>query len=208
MKNRYIAAAVGAPLFAVALFASTAFAATITSQMDIGATGSDVTTLQSYLAQDSSIYPEGKVTGYFGALTAAAVARFQTAHGLASVGRVGPLTLVALNNAMGGVSTGGNGADIYAPIITVNSAVANGNSATITFQTNEPSTSRVMYGTTWPFLYANAPSVYSTLGASTNGSVVLTNLSQNTKYFYTIESTDSSGNLQYFIGNTFTTTTQ
>jgi len=55
-----------------------------------------VTTLQSLLALDSSIYPEGLVTGYYGKLTAAAVKKFQKKNGLPQVGNVGPLTLKAL----------------------------------------------------------------------------------------------------------------
>ena len=40
-------------------------------------TGGDVTRLQRFLAGDPSIYPEGRITGYYGSLTVAAVKRFQ-----------------------------------------------------------------------------------------------------------------------------------
>lgn len=42
-----------------------------------GMSGSEVTKLQTFLAQDSSIYPQGLITGYFGPLTTAAAKRFQ-----------------------------------------------------------------------------------------------------------------------------------
>lgn len=75
------------------------------ADLDIGAKGDDVSQLQAYLAKDKSIYPEGKVTGYFGSLTRAAVRRFQAKHGISQVGRVGPLTRQKLDEIFGkGVS--------------------------------------------------------------------------------------------------------
>ncbi|MFA6077384.1 MAG: peptidoglycan-binding protein [Candidatus Paceibacterota bacterium] len=62
-----------------------------------GMTGDDVKSLQAILSADSNIYPEGKVTGYFGRLTAEAVKKFQKKHGIDSIGSVGPKTLVKLN---------------------------------------------------------------------------------------------------------------
>lgn len=58
-----------------------------------GMSGEDVKLLQSVLAADFDIYPEGRVTGFFGPLTAQAVKRFQAKHGVSQVGRVGPQTL-------------------------------------------------------------------------------------------------------------------
>jgi hypothetical protein len=57
-----------------------------------GSTGDEVRVLQALLAVDSSIYPEGLVTGYFGRLTAQAVRKFQAKHKLEQVGQVGPKT--------------------------------------------------------------------------------------------------------------------
>lgn len=62
----------------------------ITRALDIGATGSDVTALQNFLVAKS--YLNTTPTGYFGNLTHAAVAAFQTAQGFDPVGGVGPLT--------------------------------------------------------------------------------------------------------------------
>lgn len=56
-----------------------------------------VTILQTFLARDPEIYPEGIKTGYFGLLTKLAVQRFQTKYGVATLGMpgygyVGPIT--------------------------------------------------------------------------------------------------------------------
>lgn len=65
-----------------------------------GSQGDQVLALQALLAADPSIYPEGKITGFFGALTGKAVKRFQEKNGLPSVGFVGPLTRSKLNKLL------------------------------------------------------------------------------------------------------------
>ncbi len=70
---------------------------TLIGQLREGMTGDDVKLLQTALAGDTSIYPEGLVTGYFGRLTALAVKRFQARHNLSQVGFIGPKTLEKLN---------------------------------------------------------------------------------------------------------------
>ncbi len=65
-----------------------------------GMSGADVSELQSFLASDRAVYPDGAVSGYFGALTQAAVQRFQAKHGIVNsgspastgFGAVGPAT--------------------------------------------------------------------------------------------------------------------
>ena len=49
----------------------------LTKALKYGMRDDEVSTLQTGLAKDSSVYPEGLVTGYFGPLTKAAVIRFQ-----------------------------------------------------------------------------------------------------------------------------------
>lgn len=69
-----------------------------------GSSGASVTALQTYLAADPSIYPEGIVSGYYGALTQAAVGRWQAKNGIVSsgspsttgFGSVGPRTAAAM----------------------------------------------------------------------------------------------------------------
>lgn len=72
----------------------------------LGMRNSDVTNLQNALKTDSSIYPEGKVTGYFGPATLKAVQKFQEKYGIASsgsagYGKVGPATRAKLNALYG-----------------------------------------------------------------------------------------------------------
>lgn len=69
--------------------------------LNTGSRGENVRMLQQLLASDPTIYPEGKVTGIFGKLTAAAVKRFQKKHGIEQVGNVGPKTLRKLNEIFG-----------------------------------------------------------------------------------------------------------
>ncbi len=66
-----------------------------------GAKGDDIKALQALLSQDKTIYPEGTISGYFGALTRAAVKRFQKKYGISQVGRVGPLTRAKLQEVFG-----------------------------------------------------------------------------------------------------------
>ena len=56
-----------------------------TDDVDESSNG-EVTKLQQFLAQDAAIYPEGKITGYFGPATMHAVQRWQASHGLVSSG--------------------------------------------------------------------------------------------------------------------------
>ncbi len=72
----------------------------LSGELYAGMSGDDVRLLQEFLAKDSALYPEGKVTGYFGPATKRAVVRFQKKYGLSPVGRVGPATLAKLNAMM------------------------------------------------------------------------------------------------------------
>lgn len=81
--------------------------AQFTRGLSFGSEGSDVSALQGFLAQDPAIYPDGRVTGYFGSLTQAAVGRFQEKYGIAQAGdpgygTVGPKTRAKLNELLGG----------------------------------------------------------------------------------------------------------
>jgi peptidoglycan hydrolase-like protein with peptidoglycan-binding domain len=79
---------------------------TLTERLSLGSKGEQVTILQTGLASDPSVYPEGQVTGYFGPLTTVAVQRFQIKYGLGDTatpgyGSVGPLTLAKFNEVFG-----------------------------------------------------------------------------------------------------------
>jgi len=82
--------------------------------------------------------------------------------------------------------------DITAPLITVDPTIigSSNTSATIQWTTDEFSDSLVRYGLTSEALTLQAGNIID----ADQHTVVLTNLSANTPYYYTVESTDPSGN--------------
>ena len=90
-----------------------------TSYLSPGSSGTDVTELQTILAQQG--YFSGSVTGYYGSQTEAAVIAYQAAHGLNQLGVVGPATRAALNN---GASTSSSSASgyVFSNFLTVGSS--------------------------------------------------------------------------------------
>ena len=190
----------------------------LTRQLKLGATGSDVTNLQTFLASNANIYPEGIISGYFGSLTQAAVERFQNTYGISPVGYVGPITMAKVNNLIESNVALTSVADINAPIIISPSVMVAdiGASAVISWQTNEPTTAEVYYSTT-PFKLAEAnvgvsePTITGgtdtaeTTSLQTSQNISLQNLKPSTIYYYIIESTDSSGNISYTLPATFIT---
>jgi peptidoglycan hydrolase-like protein with peptidoglycan-binding domain len=223
------------PILAVVLlsmgFTSQLFAAynTIDRTLDLGNSNADVIDLQSFLKDNSAIYPEGLVTGYYGTLTQAAVQRFQSQNGLVSsgtaattgYGRVGPLTRNAINARIsaggwsGGTSTPAN--DMSGPaIFSVGQSIGT-TSATFTWSTNESATAKVFYNTS-P-ISMNEGDINSSGFGSTNGfsvtndgmlrtsqQVTVSGLRPNTRYYYVIVATDARGNVSVFgPNNTFVT---
>lgn len=188
-------------------------AALISTSLDFGDRSAEVTELQTYLATDASIYPEGLVTGYFGSLTQAAVERFQCAHGIVcsgtpattGYGRVGPQTRASLNAQMNG--NGSVGGDVSAPIMSSAVVATTSNTATISWTTNEAARGRVLYGTAWPFLYATAPSVADTTVDATSA-VTISGLMPNTTYFFVRESVDVGGNVMWTTARELRTASQ
>lgn len=85
--------------------ASMSASMTFTRDLTIGATGSDVTALQTWLISKGYSIPAG-ATGYFGAQTQAALAAYQAANGITpAAGYFGPITRAKVN-ASAGTSTG------------------------------------------------------------------------------------------------------
>lgn len=66
-----------------------------TEFLNVGSQDAQVTALQERLTSDG--FFSGPITGYYGALTQAAVEKFQSAHGIDVYGYVGPGTRAALN---------------------------------------------------------------------------------------------------------------
>jgi peptidoglycan hydrolase-like protein with peptidoglycan-binding domain len=197
MKQKIAFAAFVASVLIAPVFAS---ASVISMELSPGMSGSDVSALQTFLAADSNIYPEGIISGFYGPLTTAAVERYQTSVGISPVGRVGPITLASINNA-GTDSAGG----AFAPYTKTVTATPSVNSANINWLSNEAITGRVMYSTTWPFVYSIAQAVSTPSGYNALQAVTLSGLSSKTTYYYVLESTDNVGNLSYTIGNSFKT---
>jgi peptidoglycan hydrolase-like protein with peptidoglycan-binding domain len=205
----------GASLVVIALLVISvpllASADTLYRQLEIGMSGADVTALQTFLAQDPTIYPQGLITGYFGSLTKSAVSNFQARNGISSVGRVGPATLPVLNLQMSlGMSTPSGG---VAPVITSLSVNTNQNGATVNWNTNE-SAKGVVYYNTSPLVLTELPNNVLVSGGNsmmtdtnfrTSQSVSITGLSSNTTYYYMIYTTDQTGNVTVSWPSTFRT---
>ena len=106
-------AVVGLVASSVAVFApanaqttTTSASVTFTRDLTIGSTGADVTALQNWLISKGYAIAAG-ATGYFGAQTQAALAKYQAAKSIApAAGYFGPITRAAV--AADGGSTGGN----------------------------------------------------------------------------------------------------
>lgn len=89
------------PAGSPAAAACAAFTKAVELDSEDATSDGEVTRLQTVLAMDSSVYPEGRITGYFGPMTDKAVKAFQVAKGVAKEGDagygiVGPKTSSAL----------------------------------------------------------------------------------------------------------------
>ncbi len=79
--------------------------AAITKWLYLGSSNTEVATLQQILAKDATVYPEGKITGYFGNLTQKALQAFQCKYNIVcsgtpdstGYGATGPKTRAKLN---------------------------------------------------------------------------------------------------------------
>ncbi len=207
--NLKIAVVLGAALLGWGAQSALA-AGPITSQLSIGSRGANVSNLQSFLASNPMIYPEGLVTGYFGRLTSKAVANFQVAYDLPPVGRVGPLTLATMNRVM----ATGRGIDISAPVMSGLTAQLSSRQATVSWSLSEAASAKVFFDTrpiptaeaSRSFAEPTVNSAYVSTNATflNNQSVTLQNLVPGTKYYYIAESIDASGNVSVSLQGTFT----
>jgi len=203
-----------AATLAVSVLPALASADTLYRQLQLGMRGNDVSSLQTFLATDNTIYPQGLVTGYFGNLTKSAVSNFQVRNGIASVGRVGPQTLPVINaqmasgmNNTGGALIGGRAASIS----NVNVAI-NRNVPTITWNTDELTKGVVYYSTAPLAAYEvengvniNSASIMTDANFRSSQSVTIPNLSSNTTYYFMLYTTDQDGNVSVTTQQTFTT---
>lgn len=199
-------------LIAAALFVvivpSVTSADVLYRQLQLGSRGADVSSLQSFLGEDATIYPQGLVTGYFGSLTKSAVSNFQARNGIATVGRVGPATLPVINAQMAAGTMSGT-----APTITSSGASnITRNSASINWYTNENAKGLVYYSTSPLSLGEHLNSVdvsgntaMTDMNYRTGQTVTLQNLLPNTTYYYLAYVTGLTGNVSITWPATFTT---
>ncbi len=207
-KTRLLAIGVMAvAAFLMFSLAYTAQATVLTRQLELGMSGSDVSSLQAYLATDATIYPQGLITGYFGQLTKGAVSNFQSRNGIPVVGRVGPITLAALNSRMGG----GFGVDNSAPVIgTLNISTTN-SSATFAWNTSENASATIYYSTAPLAMTEGSPVSIGGTSYMANSDFQLTHiatlsgLNPNTTYYYVVYVRDVSGNENISWPSTFHT---
>lgn len=208
-------AALAAGAFAFVYFLTVAIAEAavlepINTQLDFGARGNEVTKLQMFLSTDRGIYPEGLVTGYYGALTQKAVAQFQIYHNLPPVGRVGPLTRATINSA---IAVSG-GVDVRSPIFLSSNVQAGQTNAIVNWTTTEAARGKVYYDvftvrpneTDRPMMEPLVSgAVIVTPGMAASQSVTLTGLQPSTTYSYVIVSVDAAGNVSITTPATFRT---
>jgi hypothetical protein len=108
-------------------------------------------------------------------------------------------------DAVGNISSGASttvsiAADVTPPTISVIASSTTINAATVTWTTNENSTSTVRYGGTIAYGSASSSSALVT-----SHSIIIRGLSSNTIYHYRVESTDISGNRATSTDHTFRT---
>jgi peptidoglycan hydrolase-like protein with peptidoglycan-binding domain len=197
--------------FVVVSIPAFTYADILNRELQLGMSGSDVSSLQTFLAIDPTIYPQGLVTGYFGFLTKSAVANFQIRNGISAVGRVGPATLPVLNFQMaGGAASNTGGA--AATISSINVSTSR-NSAVVNWNTNQNAKGVVYYSTSMLTTYEreNSVDVSGTVAITdtnfrSSHSVSLQNLQANSTYYFMIYTTNTAGDVTVSVPTTFRTT--
>lgn len=191
----------------------------LTRPLQLGMSGADVSSLQTFLSTDSTVYPSGLVTGYFGAITKAGVERFQAKNGIVSsgtptttgYGRVGPQTIARINAQMGGGVVDNNKA---APFISAVSTNVSSNSAVVSWATNENASAVLYYSTSPLSMTESSATTAVNIGGSsilvnsnlqTSHTATVSNLNPNTTYYYVAYSRDGAGNESVTWPATFTT---
>jgi len=180
MLNKIAGIGFGISLLVIPLFASAQSAKCVALSYSFGlgssdpTTGGEVSALQKFLvAQGYTIYPEARVSGYFGPATERAVKRYQAARGLISYGSpsttgygyIGRKTRAAIGGECGGTAANAIAAtpSIIANAVTPDSITA--------AYANLPANSQIVLVDFYTNLRYNAQSTMVVSGGS--GSVVI-----------------------------------
>lgn len=144
----------------------------LTGSLSQGTRSDDVKTLQTLLAKDSHIYPEGYVTGYYGALTSVAVGRFTSKHGKPSL---------SVEN-------------VGVPRISEIAATSTPTSMTVAWKTDVPTSAKIWWGSPGP-LDAERMTPITTANFSENHQAVFSGMIYaSTRYAFIISASDKNGN--------------
>ncbi len=118
MKRILITSVVALALILGSAGVAQAASLTLSSNLTIGSTGTEVSSLQQFLLDNGYDIPAlssgAAMKGYFGQQTKAAVIKYQLANNVIGTGFVGPLTRAALS---GGASVGGAGVGTVAQYV-------------------------------------------------------------------------------------------
>ena len=173
----------------------------LNNNLSVGSSGTDVSALQAFLANDNTNYPAGMVTGYFGSITQASVSNFQTNNGISADGSVGPVTLPVLNLQMQA-----------APLISAVAVGVSSYSATVNWNTNTLAEGVVYYSTSpltlgghSNYVYVSGNTAMTDAGLHYSQSISITGLQPNTTYYYSVYSTNQVGNASVTWPSTFQT---
>jgi peptidoglycan hydrolase-like protein with peptidoglycan-binding domain len=140
--------------------------------LEKGTQGDDVKTLQTLLAKDIEVYPEGFVTGYYGTLTRTAVARFQNKHPKSEL-RVESLT---------------------APRISDISATTTRTTMTVAWKTNVPTSAKIWWGSPGPLDAERMTPIRSSALSENHSAVFSGGIFASTTYAFIIAVSDKDGN--------------
>ncbi len=213
LSNRFLTQA-GILALAVVFFALPAIshADTLTRHLYLGMSGSDVSSLQTFLGTDATIYPQDLVTGYFGTLTQSAVSNFQSRNGIETTGGVGPITFAALNVQMNNGRLNGN--SVGSVIGSLNTSVT-GTTFTVSWFTSV-NTSAILYYSAYPIPMTEATagsavtiggnSLLVSTALQSSHTATLQGLQPNTTYYYVVYVRDGAGNENITWPATFVTT--
>lgn len=136
-----------------------------------GTRSDEVKMLQTLLAKDSDIYPEGYITGYYGKLTSAAAGRFKNAHTAPSI----------------------SVESIGVPRISGITATSTATSMTVAWKTNVPTSAKIWWGSPGP-LDAERMTPISTAALSEDHSAVFSGvIYASTTYAFIIAASGKDG---------------